>query len=99
MFNKKSNYALNKKDPNAIVYTDAAKHIIRLNREDFDTEADFLKWKAWSDMDYHEEDKGDNVQASHTLPLESVADGASATVGPEIIIEERFEKLEYDQFI
>ena len=99
MFDKKSSYALNKKDPDAIVYTDADRRIIRLTREDFDTEADFLKWKAWSDEDYHEEDKGDNVQASHNLPLDSVADGTAATDSPEVIIEERFEKLEHDEFV
>ena len=56
MFDKKSSYALNKKDPDAIVYTDADGHRIRLTREDFDTEADFLKWKTWSDEDYHGEE-------------------------------------------
>ena len=30
MFNRKSSYALNKKDPNAIVYMDANEAIIRL---------------------------------------------------------------------
>jgi len=30
MFNRKSIYALNKKDPNAIVYTDADGNLIRL---------------------------------------------------------------------
>ena len=39
------------------------------------------------------------MQASHTLPLDSIADSAMATDGPEIIIEERFEKLEHDQFV
>ena len=34
MFNRKSSYALNKKDPNAIVYMDANEAIIRLTRED-----------------------------------------------------------------
>ena len=33
MFNRKSSYALNKKDPNAIVYMDANEAIIRLTRE------------------------------------------------------------------
>ena len=32
MFNRKSSYALNKKDPNAIVYMDANEAIIRLTR-------------------------------------------------------------------
>ena len=38
MFNRKSSYALNKKDPNAIVYMDANEAIIRLTREDFASE-------------------------------------------------------------
>ena len=98
MFDKKSSYALNKKDPNAIVYSDAGRHIIRLTRKDFDTEAEFLKWKTWSDQDYHTEDKGDNVQASHNLPLDTVADCAAVTDGPEVIIERRFEKLTRERY-
>lgn len=53
MFNRKSSYALNKKDPNAIVYMDANEAIIRLTREDFASEEEFLKWKSLSDADYH----------------------------------------------
>lgn len=93
MLDRKSIYALNKKDPEAIVYTDADKHTIRLTREDFDTETDFLKWKAWSDEDYHDEEKQDHVQANHTIPLSELSEEAGATDGPEVIIEQRFEKL------
>ena len=53
MFNRKSSYALNKKDPDAIVYMDANEVIVRLTREDFASEKEFLKWKALSDEDYH----------------------------------------------
>ena len=35
MFNRKSIYALNKKDPNAIVYTDADGNLIRLTCDVF----------------------------------------------------------------
>ena len=35
MFNRKSIYALNKKDPDAIVYMDANEVIVRLTREYF----------------------------------------------------------------
>ena len=35
MFNKKTDYALNKLDSDAIVYIDAEKTIVRLTREDF----------------------------------------------------------------
>lgn len=68
MFNRKSSYALNKKDPNAIVYMDANEAIIRLTREDFASEEEFLKWKSLSDADYHASEKEDHVYANH-IPL------------------------------
>ena len=95
MPDKNSIYTLNKKDPEAIIYTDADRHIIRLTRADFDTEADFLKWKAWSDANYHEEEKRDHVEGNHTLPLD---ERAGAADGPEIIIEQRIEKQDRDQY-
>ena len=95
MFDRKSSYALNKKDPDAIVYTDADGHRIRLTREDFDTEADFLKWKAWSDDNYHDEEKGDHVEDNHTSPLD---EKNGAVDGPEIIIQQRIEKQDRDQY-
>ena len=98
MLDRKSIYALNKKDPEAIVYTDADKHTIRLTRKDFDTEADFLKWKAWSDEDYHDEEKQDHVQANHTIPLSELSEEAGAADGPEVIIEQRFEKLTRERY-
>ena len=64
MFNRKSSYALNKKDPNAIVYMDANEAIIRLTREDFASEEEFLKWKSLSDADYHASEKEDHVYES-----------------------------------
>ena len=98
MYDNKSNYALNKKDPDAIVYTDADRHIIRLTREDFDTEADFLKWKAWSDENYHDEERADHVEDNHTTSLAELPDKAGAVDGPEIIIEQRIEKLEHERY-
>ena len=69
MFNRKSSYALNKKDPNAIVYMDANEAIIRLTREDFASEEEFLKWKSWSDGNYHTEDNQDVVEGKHNTSL------------------------------
>lgn len=54
MFNRKSDYVLNRKDVTAIVYIDADKYIIRLTCEDFSSEEEFLRWKNWSDANYHE---------------------------------------------
>ena len=98
MQDRKSIYTLNKKDPEAIVYTDADKHIIRLTREDFDTEADFLKWKAWSDADYHAEENGDHVQKNHTISMSAVAEKTGTADGPEVIIEQRFDRQARDQY-
>ena len=74
MFNRKSSYALNKKDPNAIVYMDANEAIIRLTREDFASEEEFLKWKSLSDADYHASEKEDHVYANHTLALDELSE-------------------------
>ena len=95
MPDRKSIYTLNKKDPEAIVYTDADRHIIRLTRADFNTEADFLKWKAWSDENYHDEEKSDHVEENHTAPLDEKVGAAD---GPEVIIEQRIEKQAQDQY-
>ena len=65
MFNRKSSYALNKKDPDAIVYMDANEVIVRLTREDFASEKEFLKWKALSDEDYHASEKEAHVYPRH----------------------------------
>ena len=59
MFDKKSDYALNKLDPDAIVYKSASGVHIRLTREDFASEEEFLRWKDWSDQDYRAEEKAD----------------------------------------
>ena len=69
MFNRKSSYALNKKDFNAIVYIDANENIIRLTREDFSSEEEFQKWKAWSDENYHTEDNRDVVEGKHNMSM------------------------------
>ena len=61
MFNRKSIYALNKKDPNAIVYTDADGNFIRLTCDDFACAAEFRRWKDWSDSDLRKEENADQM--------------------------------------
>lgn len=57
MFDTKSDYALNKKEQDAIVCKSVDGVHIRLTREDFASEEEFLRWKAWSDSDYHDTEK------------------------------------------
>ena len=53
MFDRNSDYALNKKDPDAIVCKSATGIHIRLTRADFSSAEEFEKWKRWSDENYH----------------------------------------------
>ena len=54
---KRNIYAMNRQDPNAIVYLDSDGSTIRLTREDFSTEEEFQKWKEWSDQQYLQESR------------------------------------------
>lgn len=83
MFNRKSIYALNKKDPNAIVYLDADDNLIRLTRDDFASEEEFLHWKKLSDADYHGEEKADHLYFDSTLSLEGLSEEAIAAPSVE----------------
>lgn len=69
-----SDYELNAKDPDAIVYRDAYGKITRLTRKDFSSEEEFKKWKKISDDDLHESHKRDHVEEVHTVPLDVFAD-------------------------
>lgn len=93
MFNRKSSYALNKKDPNAIVYMDANEAIIRLTREDFASEEEFLKWKALSDADYHASEKEDHVYANHTLALDELSEEAASIPAADICMEQAHDRV------
>ena len=82
MFNRKTDYSLNKLDSDTIVYIDAEKTIVRLTREDFSILEEFLKWKAWSDANYHITEKANHLYADHTLSLAGChADGAAQRLG------------------
>lgn len=92
MFNRKSSYALNKKDPNAIVYMDANEAIIRLTREDFASEKEFLKWKALSDEDYHASEKEAHVYANHTLALDELSEEAASIPAVDVCMEQAHDR-------
>ena len=94
MFNRKSSYALNKKDPNAIVYMDANEAIIRLTREDFASEKEFLKWNALSDEDYHASEKEAHVYAKHTLALDELSEEAASIPAVDVSIEQAHDRAD-----
>lgn len=94
MFNRKSSYALNKKDPNAIVYIDANDVISRLTREDFTSEEEFLKWKSLSDADYHASEKEDHIYANHTLALDELSEEAASVPAVDVCMEQAHDRAE-----
>ena len=94
MFNSKNSYALNKKDANAIVYIDADGNITRLTRADFSSEEEFLKWKSWSDADYHASEKRDHVHANHTLALGELSEEAASVPAMDVSMELEIDRLE-----
>ena len=94
MFNRKSNYALNKKDASAIVYIDAYESIIRLTCEDFSSEEEFQKWKSWSDAEYHISEKRDHVHSNHTLALDELSEEAASVPAVDVCMELEHDRLE-----
>ena len=97
MFNSKSIYALNKKDPTAIVYPSVDGTLCRLTREDFASEAEFLYWKERSDRNYHKQEKADHIQANHSISLESLPEKVTAVVSPELTTIDRQDRLDCEQ--
>ena len=86
MFDSKSDYALNKKDPEAIVYPSATGVHIRLTCEEFASEEEFLYWKDLSDNDYHETEMAEHIYANHSLSLNILSEKATATPSAEVLL-------------
>ena len=94
MVNKNSIYALNKKDPDAIVYPSANGKLIRVTREDFPSEEEFLAFKKWSDENFHEEEKLDHREANHVLSVDDLSEAALAVPAADVIMERQHERAE-----
>lgn len=97
MFDRKSDYALNKKDPDAIVFKTAAGAYIRLHREDFSSEEEFLRWKGWSDEDYRVVDVQNSAYGKRTVSLEGIPEQAGS-LSPEQLLIEQYDQLDREQF-
>lgn len=87
-------YTLNKKDSNAIVYPTADGKLVRVTREDFPSEEAFLAFKAWSDENFHEEEKLDHREANHVLPLDELFEVALAVPADDVIMDRKQERAE-----
>ena len=94
MVNSNSIYALNKKAPDAIVYPSANGKLIRVTREDFPSEEEFLAFKKWSDENFHEEEKLDHREANHVLSVDDLSEAALAVPAADVIMERQHERAE-----
>ena len=79
---------------NAIVYIDANEAIIRLTREDFASEEEFLKWKSWSDGNYHTEDNQDVVEGKHNTSIDDLSEAALSIPAIDVVMDRKHEKAE-----
>ena len=77
MFDPKSDFALNKKDREAIVCKSATGVHIRLTCEDFASKEEFDTWKQWSDGDYYDTEATGRDFYDNCLSL-SVAENTTA---------------------
>ena len=75
-------------------YIDANDVIIRLTREDFASEEEFLKWKMWSDESYHVEDKRDVVDGKRLISIDNLSEAALAVPGIDAVMEHQRKRLE-----
>lgn len=94
MVKKDSLYSINKKNPDAVVYKFADGEERRITREDFPTEEEFLAFKAWSDENFHEEEKLDHREANHTLSTEDLSEAALATPAVDVVMERQHQRAE-----
>ena len=80
-------YSLNKRDSDAIVYTNANGTVTRLTRADFDTEQEFQRWKEWSDNDFHAEEKQDHIFEDNNYSLEAQPEHIAKVPSAEAVLE------------
>ena len=73
---------------------DANEVIIRLTREDFASEEEFLKWKSWSDGNYHTEDNQDVVEGKHNTSIDDLSEAALSIPAIDVVMERQHEKSE-----
>lgn len=94
MFDKKSDYAQNKRQKDAIVYKSVTGSV-RLTRADFASKEEFQKWKGWSDGDYRATEQAGRSFYDNTIPFNSKLETLGAVLSVEEEIFRRLEETEY----
>lgn len=86
MYNKKSDYALNKKNKEAIVSRNAAGEYIKLTKEEFASEEEFAHWKEWSDDEYRQEYNAEQSYKRLKNKLQKQAENEVASLSVEQLL-------------
>ena len=94
MFDKNSDYALNKHENDAIVYINVTG-VVYLTRKDFASEDEFLKWKRWSDGDYQVGEQAGRSFYDNTIPLDEKLDVIGAVASIEDALFGRLHEAEH----
>ena len=97
MFDNKSDYALNKKDQDSIVYCGSDGYVAHVTRADFSSDEEFLFWKSWSDANYKETDYAESYFHRHTVGLDTIGDSAGNIPPPEEMLLYKAEREEQVQ--
>ncbi len=94
MYKKNSIYSINKKYSDAIVYPFANGEEVRITREDFPIEEEFLAFKAWSDENYRKTDNYEDNTAKKTVSIDDVSESALAVPGIDVVIKRQHQRAE-----
>ncbi len=86
MYNKKSDYALNKKNKDAIVSRNAAGDIVQITKEEFASEEEFAHWKEWSDNEYRQEYNADQSYKRLKNKLQKQAESTGYSLSVEQLL-------------
>ena len=93
-FDKYTLYALNKADPDAIIFADAEKGFVHITRADCTTEEEFRFWKNWYDASLQEEETERRRHCNHTVALNEDIDATNES--PEDMLIALSDKAAYD---
>ena len=65
-----------------------------MTHDDFASEEEFARWKAWYLEDLREEELKNHTYLDHTLPMESIPENLVSIPSPEEIIEQFWEQVD-----